>query len=212
MNSANMGKLYNLSISKNINNFFSVSSEMLFGNLKGSKRNEAYLISDDPPDPLYDPYDLNEGLGEKFTADYLEIDLITSINLERVYEYYYSRYRRYRYYDNNNFDIYFNIGFGMASFESIKRNIDSDSYIYAYGYDDQETTQNITERKESLFERPRAGVFCYGYSVTFSTDPKVSWRLSLLERLVDTDFLDASFMNKNYDKFRSISLGLDYTL
>ena len=209
MSSANIGKMYNFSISNNINKFFCISSEILFGNLNGSKSNESHLITDDTYDLLYDPYDLNEGIGEKFTADYLEIDLIASINLERVFEYHSPRYR---YYNKKDFDFYFNIGFGMASFGSIKRNIDSDNYIYAYGYNDQETTQDITERKESLSERPRAGVICYGFAVTYSTEPKVRWRLNLLERIVDTDFLDSSFMNDNYDKFRNISLGLDYTL
>jgi len=209
MNPANIGKLYNFSISKNINKLFSVSSEILFGNLKGSHSNEDALISDASSNLVFDPYDRYEGLGEKFSTDYLEIDLITSINLERVYEYYSPKYR---YYNNNNFDIYFNIGFGIASFESIKRNIGSDNYIYAYGYDDQETIQNITERKESLSERPRAGLVCYGLTFTFSKEPKVRWKLTFLERIVDTDLLDASFINDNYDKFRNISLGLDFSL
>ena len=74
------------------------------------------------------------------------------------------------------------------------------------------TIQNITERKENLSKRPRAGVVCYGFTVTFSKEPKVRWKLTLLERIVDTDFLDASFINDNYDKFRNISLGLDYIL
>ena len=85
----------------------SSNSFTLFGNLNGSHSNEDALISDAPSNIVYDPYDLNEGLGEKFTANYLEVDLITSINLERVYEYYSPRYR---YYNNNDFDIYCNIG------------------------------------------------------------------------------------------------------
>ena len=205
INSNNTNHLYNFRLSKEINKFFSISSEILFGDLNGSKKNESYLIPDDQSAVVYDPYDLYEGLGEKFTTDFLEFDLITSINLESLIEYCYPRYE-----DNNNFDFYYNIGFGIMSFESMKRNIESDNYIYAYGYDDQQTIQNISDRKESLFDRPRARVISYGYSVSYLINTKVKCKFLFLGKLADTDFLDSSLMNQQNDKFRNISLGIDY--
>jgi len=133
INSNNTNISYNFRITKKINPLISISSEILFGDLSGSKNTEGYLISETQSDAAYDPYYLYEELGEKFTADFFEVDLITSINLESVIKHYYSKYS-----NNNRFDIFYNIGFGILSFKSIKRNNESGTYIYGYGYQDTE--------------------------------------------------------------------------
>jgi len=203
INTNNTNNLYNFRISKQINKVFSISSEILFGDLNGSKKSESYLISEDKSVVVYDPYDLYEDLGEEFSADFLEFDLITSINLESLIKYYYPEYS-----DKNQFDFYYNIGFGITSFKSIKRNSESGTYIYGYGYKDLEGEY---ESPKDFSDQPKAGVVCYGYSASYLANPTMKWKVIFLTRLVDTDFLDASLMSDNYDKFRNISLGLDYT-
>ena len=131
------------------------------------------------------------------------IDFITSINLENVIKYYYSKYS-----DNNRFDIFYNIGFGILSFKSIKRNNESGTYIYGYGYQDVE---GEPESAKGFFTRPTARVICYGYSASYLISPRIKCTLLFLGRLTDTDFLDSSLMSQQNDKFRNISLGLDYT-
>jgi len=203
INSKNTNTLYNFRLTKKINPIFSVSSEILFGDLSGSKKTESYLISETQSTEPHDPYDFYEGLGEKFTADFFEFDLITSINLESVIKHYYSKYS-----DNNRFDIFYNIGFGILSFKSIKRNNESGTYIYGYGYQDVE---GEPERAKGIFTRPTARVICYGYSASYLISPRIKCTLLFLGRLTDTDFLDSSLMSQQNDKFRNISLGLDYT-
>lgn len=193
INSNNTNSLYNIRISKEINKFFSISSEILFGDLSGSETQST---------EAYDPYDFYEELGEKFIADFFELDLITSINLESVLEYYYPKYS-----DNNRFDICYNLGFGILSFKSIKRNNESNTYIYGYGYKDLEGEY---ESAKGFFDRPKARVISYGYSVSYLINSKVKCKLLFLGKLADTDFLDSSFMNQQNDKFRNISLGIDY--
>ena len=202
-NPDNMNTAYNFRLTKKINNLISISSEFLFGVLNGSKKNESYLISETQSTEAYDPYDFYEGLGEKFTADFFEFDLITSINLESVIKHYYSKYS-----DNNRFDICYNIGLGIISFKSIKRNNESDTYIYGYGYQDIPAE---FEKTKGFFERPKARVISYGYSVGYLINSRIKCKLLFLGKLADTDFLDSSLMNQQNDKFRHISLGLDYT-
>mgnify|MGYP001410168370 CR=1 FL=1 len=202
INSTNTNTLYNFRLTKKINPIFSISSEILFGDLSGSKETESYLISETQSTEAHDPYDFYEGLGEKFTADFFEFDLITSINLESVIKHYYSKYS-----DNNRFDICYNIGFGILSFKSIKRNNESDTYIYGYGYKDLEGEY---ESAKGFFERPKARVISYGYSVSYLINSRIKCTFLFLGRLTDTDFLDSSMMNQQNDKFRNISLGIDY--
>jgi len=203
INSKNTNTLYNFRLTKKINPIFSISSEILFGDLSGSKKTESYLISETQSTEAHDPYDFYEGLGEKFTADFFEFDLITSINLESVIKHYYSKYS-----DNNRFDICYNIGLGITSFKSIKRNNESNTYIYGYGYQD---IPGEFEKAKGFFERPKARVISYGYSVSYLINSRIKCKLLFLGKLTDTDFLDASLMNQQNDKFRHISLGLDYT-
>ncbi len=201
-NPDNMNIAYNFRLTKKINNLISISSEVLFGVLNGSKKNESYLISETQSTEAYDPYDRYEKLGEDFTADFFELDLITSINLESVLKHYYSKYS-----DNNRFDICYNIGLGITSFKSIKRNNESNTYIYGYGYKDLEEEY---ESAKAFFERPKARVISYGYSVSYLINSRIKCKLLFLGKLADTDFLDSSLMNQQNDKFRHISLGLDY--
>ena len=203
INTSNLNTAYNLRVGKEINNIFTCYAGFMSGALNGSKEKESYLDLD--PAYPYDPYGNSDTLfaGEKFTADFIEFDLITSINLESVIKHYYSKYS-----DNNRFDIFYNIGFGILSFKSIKRNNESGTYIYGYGYQDVE---GEPERAKGIFTRPTARVICYGYSASYLISPRIKCTLLFLGRLTDTDFLDSSLMSQQNDKFRNISLGLDYT-
>jgi len=196
INSNNTNISYNFRVTKKINPLISISSEILFGDLSGRKNTENQSAT------AYDPYGFYEGLGEKFTSDFLEVDLITSINLESVIKHYYSKYS-----NNNRFDIFYNIGFGILSFKSIKRNNESGTYIYGYGYQDAEGEFGSAK---DFFDRPKARVICYGYSASYLISARIKCTLLFLSRLTDTDFLDSSLMNQQNDKFRNISLGLDY--
>ena len=100
-----------------------------------------------------------------------------------------------------------NIPFEILSFKSMKRNNESQTYIYGYGYKDAE---GDFETPKGLFERPTTRVICYGYTVSYLLSTSIKCSFAFLGRLADTDFLDSALMSQQNDKFRNISLGLEY--
>ena len=204
INTSNLNTVYNLRAGKEINNIFTCYVGFMGGALNGSREKESYLDSEGP----YDPYGNSDSLwgGEKFASDFIELDLITSINIKNVFKYY-----RKSDADNpgflNRIDFFYNIGLGIMSFNSIKKNIASDTYIYAYGYNDIDGT---FEDEKKLIERPLTRVLLYGYNISYLINKNIKCTLFFTSRLADSDFLDSSMMSQQNDKYRHIALGLDY--
>jgi len=204
MNSSNLSTAYNLRVGKEINNIFTCYAGFMCGALNGSREKESY----DSEEP-YDPYGKSDSLwvGEKFTADFIELDLITSINIKNVLQYYYKSDP-----DNpgflNRIDFFYNLGLGVMSFNSIKKSIESDTYIYGYGYHDNR--DGDFKAKKTLMERPLTRVLIYGYNISYSINKNIKCSLFVTSRLADSDFLDSSMMSQQNDKYRHIALGLDY--
>lgn len=203
LNSNNTSTSYNLSISKKINEVFSISSEVLLGELKGFRDAQDYIVSEKVVG-VYDPYKLYEGLGEAFVADFFEIDLIATINLESIINRYYTNYL-----DQDRVNIFYNIGIGLLSFKSIKHNKQSETDIYGYGY---EYIGGSFEDTQDIYNRPKSRVISYGYTISYLINPDIKLICSFMSRIADTDFLDASLMNQENDKFRNITIGIDYDL
>ena len=204
LNKSNRNNVFNVRVGKEINNIFTFYTGFMYGALNGSRKKESYLDSEYP----YDPYGNSDSLsiGEKFTTDFIELDLITSINIKNLLQYYYKSYP-----DNpeflNRIDFFYNIGLGIMSFNSIKRNTESNTYIYAYGYHDLDGS---FEDEKKLMERPLARVLIYGYNISYLINKNIKCTLFFTGRLADSDFLDSSMMSQQNDKYRHISLGLDY--
>ena len=204
LNRSNLNHVFNLRVGKEINNIFTLYSGFMCGALSGSRKKESYLDSEDP----YDPYGNSDSLwvGEKFTTDFIELDLITSINIKNALQYYYKSDA-----DKlgflNRIEFFYNIGLGIMSFNSIKRNTESNTYIYAYGYHDLDGS---FEDENKLMERPLSRVLIYGYNISYLINKNIKCTLFFTGRLADSDFLDSSMMSQQNDKYRHISLGLDY--
>ena len=202
LNAVNLDYTYNIYFKRKVNDLFSVSSEIFFGKLNGEKYDESYLISTTQATEVYDPYELYEESGELFVAEFFEIDIIAVINLEEALKRYYKSYL-----DNNRFDICYNLGVGISSFNSIKRNMTSNNYIYSYGFNDLDQDY---ETPKGFFERPKTRILSYGYSITYNIISNINISFALLGKLTDSDFLDSSLMYQQNDKYRDILFRLEY--
>ena len=195
MNSININNIYSIRLGKEINQIFTIRSDFMFGHLNGEKQTVSSAV--------YDPYSFYEGKGEEFHADFIELDLIASINIESILTQYLS------YSDNNKLDFYSNVGIGMLSFKTIKSNLATHNYIYGYGYND---VLGEFENAMSFIDRPKASILGYGFSIGYEIDNNIICTFSLMHKLTNTDFIDASKMNDNNDNYRYIGFSLDWKI
>ena len=199
---SNVSNTYKISIGKSVHEIFHIYTSFSFGNLEGIKKD--YILSQTQSTSVYDPYSNYEGSGEKFTAFLYEGELFTSINLQKLVKNFYPTFT-----EKKRFDIFYNLGMGILSFSSMKRNVETNNYIYAFGYNDAE---GKFEEALPLLERPKARYLSFGYCFNYLLSKKININIHWIGKIADTDFLDASMMNQQNDKYRSILLGLEYKL
>lgn len=190
------------SVEKKISSIINVYGQLGKGELNGYRNHSSYSISE-TTNNLHDPYNNYEGGGEKFVANIFELKLVSKIDLEELYMYF-----RPHFLKRKSLDFYYNIGYGLVFFESIKRNQESNSYIYAYGYDD------LGANYEKYLDSVKSKIFIYGLSIEYNLYEKINLELSSIVRLSFTDYLDASLMNSlpSNDSYRVISFGIKYKL
>ena len=199
--SSSFSNSYSLEIEKQINQLLRISTEVVIGNLVGLRYNNNYAISKTLMQ-IDDPYYRYEGIGERFENNFVEYDLKFCVDIESLIKKYYSRYK-----DKKKISIFYNFGVGINLFRSFKQNLDTDTYIYAYGYDD--VNENFLEMNN---RRVRNRVLQYGVSLSYSVMKNMDIKCSSIMRLSDSDYLDSSSMSyqpKN-DRFRVISFGINY--
>jgi hypothetical protein len=204
LQSSNMGSIYNFRIGKSINEMFIIYSTLGIGNLKGMLEKDDYLISQTQSTLVYDPYSNYEGKGEQFEAVLYEGELTVSFNLEKLIKKIHPNYM-----EKKRLDLSYNLGLGVLSFSSMKRNIESNNYIYAFGHND---TESKFEEELPFFKKPKARYLSFGYSLSYLVTERINISFLWIGKLADTDFLDASMMNQQNDRYRSILLGLEYNL
>ena len=190
------------SLEKRINSIINVYGQLGKGELNGYRNHSSYSISE-TTNNLHDPYNNYEGGGEKFVANIFEMEVVSKIDLKELYMYFRSDFHK-----RKSLNFYYNIGYGLVFFESIKRNQESNSYIYAYGYDD------LDGRYETNLDRVKSKIFIYGLSIEYDLYEKINLELSSIVRLSFTDYLDASLMNSltSNDSYRVIAFGIKYKL
>lgn len=199
LKSSTFSNSYSLEIEKQINPQLRISTEVVIGNLVGLRYNNATFKTIMQID---DPYENYEGIGERFENDFVEYDLKFCIDIESLIKKHYPRYK-----DKKKISIFYNFGVGINLFRSVKQNLETDTYIYAYGYDD--VNGNFLEMNN---RRVRNRVLQYGVSVRYSVMKNMDIKCSSIMSLSDSDYLDSSSMSyqpKN-DRFRVISFGITY--
>ena len=201
LESSSFSNSYSLEIEKQINPLLRISTEVVIGNLGGLRYNNSYTISKTLMQ-IDDPYENYEKIGERFENNFVEYDLKFCIDVESLIKKHYPRYK-----DKKKISIFYNFGIGINLFKSVKQNLDTDTYIYAYGYDD--VNGNFLEMNN---RRVRNRVLQYGASIRYSVMKNMDIKCSSIMRLSNSDYLDSSSMNSQpqNDRFRIISFGITY--
>jgi hypothetical protein len=199
---SNYGGSFEIAAIKKINSYITISSHLNIMNLKG-KRNLQSVIDLD-----HQYYNFYEGNGDYFQARMTEVSLVFSGDLpERLLSVIMLAIK-----DNFVFpkrlNMYYNIGIGACNFHSIRYNLISNSYVYAYGYND---LQGDFETRKSFWDLPKSTILIYGPSIDYELTKASKIYLSSFMRYAYTPYVDSDKGLGEGDRFRNISLGYIYS-
>ena len=192
-----------LSVNKKINPFYSISAEILSGSFAGMRRANEYSGYTVPQEINY------EGNGDKFVASFTEADLIVNIDISNTMSYFIKARKA------NKFSFEGKLGIGYNIYNSVRRNLFSDTYIYSFGYLDGNDNIPVSDygtQKKSFFHQPAETVYIYGILTKYKLNNRLNLVLDYTVRNGKTDKWDASIMNtqNNSDKFTFLSVGISY--
>tara|TARA_B110000003_G_scaffold274832_1_gene315808 strand:- start:2739 stop:4382 length:1644 start_codon:yes stop_codon:yes gene_type:complete len=192
------------SLNKQINSFYSLSAEFISGSFSGLRISNEYLGYN-----LYDPYQNYEGNGDKFSASFNEADLMVNIDISNVMAYFFTPKKV----GNLSFDA--KLGLGYNIYNSVRKNLFSDTYIYSFGYQDEGANSLGSDYgtiKKGIFSAPAETVYIYGILAKYKLNSRLNLVLDYTVRNGKTDKWDASIMNtQNFrDKFNFLSVGIAY--
>ena len=195
-----------LSLAKQINSFYSLSAELSSGSFSGLRRNNEYLGYDS-----YDPYQNYEANGDKFVTSFKELDFILNIDMTKAMAYFFKPKQT----GKLSFDARLGIGYNI--YNSVRKNLFSDTYIYSFGYTDEGANSlgtNYGSQKKDLFSSPSETVYIYGLQAKYMLNARINLLLDYTVRNGTTDKWDASIMNTQNlkDKFSFLSMGLAYRI
>lgn len=192
------------SLNKQINSFYSLSAEFISGSFSGLRRSNEYLGYN-----LYDPYQNYEGNGDKFSASFNEADLMVNIDISNVMAYFFTPKKV----GNLSFDA--KLGLGYNIYNSVRKNLFSDTYIYSFGYQDEGANSLGSDYgtiKKGIFSAPAETVYIYGLLAKYKLNSRLNLLLDYTVRSGRTDKWDSSIMNTQNlsDKFNLLSVGIAY--
>ena len=197
---------FSFHIEKKINSFYAISTEFSSGKFAGLRRKNEYSAH-----VVYDLENNYEGIGDKFVASFSELDLLVNIDLINAMSY----FRQYKV----DRKIHFNgkLGIGHNIFNSLRKNLMSDTYIYSYGYLDGNDSIKLSDygkMEKSFLNQAKETVYIYGVRVNYKANKKLSLNIDYTVRNGLADKWDASIMNTQYvtDKFTFLSLGMAYKI
>ena len=205
INNSSIGKTYGVSLDRDLGRNYFISAKFSYAFLNGQTEHEHSKA-------IYDPYNFYEDNGEYFNASVYEFDIMFAKNIIDFVP-----YLQEIFFKKNGIGIFYNAGVGVNSFSSIRFNNETDSYIYAYGYDDLNGNLVTVREKRDL---PRSGVFLYGIKITYEYKNDIIFGMSSIMRIANTDFLDAFSIKEDYsgdnlnmfDKFRSVEVGITFKI
>ena len=192
-----------LSVNKKINPFYSISAEILSGSFAGMRRANEYSGYTVPQEINY------EGNGDKFVASFTEADLIVNIDISNTMSYFIKARKA------NKFSFEGKLGIGYNIYNSVRRNLFSDTYIYSFGYLDGNDNIPVSyygTQKKSFFHQPKETVYIYGILAKYRLNNRLNLVLDYTVRNGKTDKWDASIMNaqNSSDQFAFLSVGISY--
>ena len=195
-----------LSVNKKINPFYSVSAEILRGSFAGMRRANEYLGY-----TVYEGGEAGnyEGNGDKFVASFTEADLIINIDVSNTMSFFVKARKA------NKFSLEGKLGIGYNIYNSVRRNLFSDTYIYSFGYEDEGANSPGSDygtQKKGIFSAPSETVYIYGILTKYKLNNRLNLVLDYTVRNGETDKWDASIMTtqNSRDKFAFLSIGIAY--
>ena len=138
---SNYAGSFEIAGTKKINHYIKITSAINIMNLQGTRNLEGLSELD------HQYYNLYEGNGDYFTSRISELSLVFSGDLPKRLLSIIIKQINENFVFPKNFNIDYNIGVGACNFHSIRYNLVSDNYIYAYGYND---LQGDFETKKSF--------------------------------------------------------------
>jgi len=196
-----LGSAFVFSINKQINAFYSISSEMVTGKFSGLRRGNGYAGYE-----VYDPYEnFYEKNGDKFTTSFYEIDAILNMDISNAMSYFFKSKK------NKYISLEGRIGVGYNIFNSVRTNLFSDTYIYSFGYADEGPEGGNV--KKTILESPSSTSYLYGARIKSKLNSRLNLLLDYTVRN-GSDKWDASIMTtqNTSDNFALLSLGISYKI
>ena len=193
---------YSLNLIKKINPLFSVEGEFMAGKFAGLNRTYSDVsITEDYYDNPYGGF--HEGNGEKFVTDFMEFDASLLFDISKLTSYFSKS-------DRKKYTLLGKVGMGYNVYHALKTNLNTDTYIFSYGYVDE----GKGEVKESFSDSPSATVMLYGLKIGYPLNKKLDINLDITKRTAQSDTWDASERKTKVlkDSYTSMLFGLSYNL
>ena len=194
-----------ITLKKQMNPFYSLSGEIVSGNFAGLRRTNEYLGYS-----VYDPWNNYEGNGDKFVASFKEADLILNLEISNLVSFLINTNSKY----SNKISFESKLGLGYNVFNSLRKNLHTNTYIHDFGYKNSESSQNLGSEKMSINNQAKTTVYLYGLKVKYKINEKSNFWIDYTIRNAETDKWDASIMetqNKR-DQFAFLSFGITYKI
>ena len=193
-------------LQKRVNSLYSLAIEVSSGDFAGLRRENEYLGFE-----VYDSYNNYDGQGDKFISSFKEIDVLVNINLNNGISYFSNSRKANKIYLNGK------LGFGYNVFNTVRRNLFSDTYIYSFGYVDEGANYTGTDygsQTKPFLEQTKESVFLYGLRVYYNLNNKIELHLDYTVRNAMGDKWDASIMStqNQSDNFAFLSIGGSYNI
>ena len=192
-----------LSLIKKINPLFFLEGEFIRGKFGGLNRSYSDATI---TEGYYDnPYgEFHEGNGEKFVTDFMELDASVLFDISKISSYF-SKSKKKRY------SLLGKVGMGYNVYYALKTNLNTDTYIYSYGYADEATGGEV---KKKFSESPAVTVMLYGIKAGYPINKRMDINIELTKRTAQSDTWDASERKTKVlkDSYISMIFGLSYKL
>ncbi len=190
-----------IALTKKLSHLFSARTSLIFGKFAGINRDEA------GNDYIYEPYNgFYEGNGEYFLTKFTEADFQILLNISNASSFFTKNKLR-------NLTIFFKGGGGINIYNTLNRNLETGTYIYGYGYEeDGAYLQSDNFNPKKIRSQPKESVYSYGLLSKYEINNNLSLILDVTRRKANTDLWDSHDNQSNNDKFNFYSLGLSFNI
>ena len=194
-----------ISLTKQMNPFYSISGELLSGNFAGLRKSNEYLGYS-----IYDPWGNYEGDGDKFITSFKEADLIINLEISKLSSY----LRKSRSNKLKKISLISKLGLGYNVFNTLRTNLNSNTYLHDFGYETTQSYAELGSSKHPLHKQIKETVYVYGFKAKYQLNTSSSLWIDYTIRNGKTDKWDGSIMKTQNirDQFAFLSIGVTYAI